>query len=802
MPETASENAVVLDLGVASLARRRAWRMFKDLMAKHGVAVGGIGVIIAILLIFFYLIYVVMPLFVPASINSVSHYSVPSTVKSTAQSTVQTPDTIPADAAPSETSSTDSTSSNSVAPISAASPDSESAVYLTLDEQGEIAARFFHSGNIVFFESKNGETLQSQQLPVPEGISISSFAVGNPARGVFAYGLSNGKAIVSKLSYKVTYPNDVRVITPVLSFPFGEAPIVVDEEGGSISHLAIQDTDEGLTLIAATDDKRIVVASFTKEESLLGDEVSLESTYSAIDDYDSEVSYLLLSQNQANLYIANSAGQLSHYDVRDKESIKLIQKLSIIKPNRQLTQLVFLTGDLSLMAGDSKGTVTQWFAVRNERNDEVLTPIRSFQLGTNPITAISSEQRRKGFVAANASGMIGIFHTTAERSLLTRQIETASLSLASLSPRANALLLEDSNHLLHFMRIKNEHPEVSWSSLWNKVWYESYDSPQYIWQSSSADNDFEPKLSLTPLVFGTLKAAFYAMLFAIPLAIFGAIYTAYFMAPRMRKIVKPSIETMEALPTVILGFLAGLWLAPLVEENLPGIFSLLLIMPIGVLLFAYAWHVFSAKLRIRIAEGWIAALLIPVVLLLGWFAMSLSHPLEFLLFDGNMRSWLANDLGVDFDQRNSIVVGFAMGFAVIPTIFSIAEDAIFSVPKHLTFGSLALGATLWQTLTRVVILTASPGIFSAVMIGLGRAVGETMIVLMATGNTPVMDFSMFQGMRTLAANIAVEMPESELHSTHYRVLFLAALVLFLFTFVFNTFAELVRQRLRVKYSSL
>lgn len=143
-----------------------------------------------------------------------------------------------------------------------------------------------------------------------------------------------------------------------------------------------------------------------------------------------------------------------------------------------------------------------------------------------------------------------------------------------------------------------------------------------------------------------------------------------------------------------------------------------------------------------------------------------------------------------------------MGFAVIPPIFTITEDAIFGVPKHLTIGSLALGATPWQTLTRVVLLTASPAIFSAVMIGFGRAVGETMIVLMATGNTPVMDFSIFQGLRTLSANIAVEMPESEVNGTHYRILFLAALVLFIFTFFFNTIAEVVRQRLRKKYSSL
>ena len=124
------------------------------------------------------------------------------------------------------------------------------------------------------------------------------------------------------------------------------------------------------------------------------------------------------------------------------------------------------------------------------------------------------------------------------------------------------------------------------------------------------------------------------------------------------------------------------------------------------------------------------------------------------------------------------------------------------MPRHLSNGSLALGATPWQTLVGVVLPTASPGIFSALMIGFGRAVGETMIVLMATGNTPIMDLNVFEGMRTLAANLAVEVAETEVGSTHYRVLFLAALVLFLFTFALNTAAEVVRQRLRRRYSAL
>jgi phosphate transport system permease protein len=305
-----------------------------------------------------------------------------------------------------------------------------------------------------------------------------------------------------------------------------------------------------------------------------------------------------------------------------------------------------------------------------------------------------------------------------------------------------------------------------------------------------------------PLTYGTLKASFYAMLLAAPLAICGAMYTAVFMAPNLRRKVKPTIELMQALPTVILGFLAGLWLAPTIETNLPGIFSLLIVTPIIILLCGYAWSRLPLESRLRLPDGWAPVLLIAPILLGGWVSFELSRPIELAFFGGDVRHWLGDSVGLRFDQRNALIVGLAMGFAVIAPIFSIAEDALFAVPRHLTNGSLALGATQWQTLMRVVLPTASPGIFSALMIGFGRAVGETMIVLMATGNTAVMDWNIFEGMRTLSANVAVEMGEAEVGSTHFRVLFLSALVLFVLTFVVNTIAEVVRTRLRKKYGSL
>ena len=167
-------------------------------------------------------------------------------------------------------------------------------------------------------------------------------------------------------------------------------------------------------------------------------------------------------------------------------------------------------------------------------------------------------------------------------------------------------------------------------------------------------------------------------------------------------------------------------------------------------------------------------------------------------------SQLLNVLGFDprgsfvdtCEQRNAMVVGVVMGFAVIPLIYTLADDALMTVPNHLRSASLGCGATPWQTAIRIVIPTAMSGLFSAMMIGLGRVVRETMIVLMAGGNTPLADSNIFNGFRTLSANIAVELPEAVRDSTHYRTLFLAALALFVLTFVINTVAEVVRIRFR------
>ncbi|MGA4633610.1 ABC transporter permease subunit [Pseudomonas solani] len=755
-PMTSTNPPARIDFNTPALQRKRRIRALKDNLTRWYVLVGGLAVLAAITLIFFYLAYVVLPLFQGAELTAKK---------------VQSPAWLQQDAG--------------------------KPLLLTIEEQNQVGMRVSDKGEAVFFSTKDGAELKRSQLPLPAGVSVASIGQDQPGSPLVALGLSNGQVLLFKHSYLVTYPDNKRVITPQIDFPYGDKPLVLNQAGGALEHVAVSHNDETL-LLAGSTGNQLHVQELVSEENMMTGEVTVEQNAIALPQMTEPIKAIYVDPRLQWLYVVNGRAQVDVFSLHEK-SLNGRYKL-FEEGDREVSASGLLLGGISLMIGDSKGDVSQWFMVRGADGEARLTHIRSFQLGKAPVVQIAPEERRKGFLALDASGKLGVFHSTAERTLLIEQVTDGS-GLMALSPRANRLVLEEGGQLLPFS-LRNPHPEVSWSALWGKVWYESYDAPKYVWQSTAANTDFEPKLSLAPLTFGTLKAAFYAMLLAAPLAIAAAIYTAYFMAPTMRRKVKPVIELMEALPTVILGFFAGLFLAPYVEGHLPGIFSLLLLTPIGILLAGFLWSRLPESIRLRVPDGFEAAILIPVVLLVGWFALGMSPLLEAWFFGGDMRLWISNDLGITYDQRNALIVGLAMGFAVIPNIFSIAEDAIFSVPRSLTYGSLALGATPWQTLTRVVILTASPGIFSALMIGLGRAVGETMIVLMATGNTPVMEVNIFEGMRTLAANVAVEMPESEVGGSHYRVLFLASLVLLMFTFVMNTLAELIRQRLRKKYASL
>ncbi|QOX77846.1 ABC transporter permease subunit [Trichlorobacter lovleyi] len=546
---------------------------------------------------------------------------------------------------------------------------------------------------------------------------------------------------------------------------------------------------------------RIEVRQRKVEKNLQGDEKATEHAYRLSDKLPGSISAIWLGNKGQNLYAGTDNGWLARWELSDEGEGRLVGVVEAFRDHRRITALTTLLGDNSLAVGDAQGQVTTWMPVQKPGagEDKQLTLIHHLPGLAGPVTGLLASPRDKSLAVMDANGTIRLVHMTSERLLLDLKAGMPIRS-AAFADRGRQLVVAGADGRTVAWTLSIPHPEISFSTLFKKVWYEGYSKPEYVWQSSAASDDFEPKLSLVPLIFGTFKATLFAMLFAVPLALLGALYTSQFMAPGIKGRIKPTVEIMAAVPSVVVGFLAGLWLAPLMDKHLLGLFLAVVIVPVMLLIAILAWRPLAENTRIgRNLKGYEFLGLLPVVVLGLWLAGQLAVPLEATLFGADLKQWLYTALGVRYDQRNSIIIAIALGFAVIPIIFTIAEDALSNVPRNLTAASLALGASRWQTAWRVVLPSALPGVFSAIMIGFGRAVGETMIVLMATGNTPIMSWSLFNGLRSLSANIAVEIPEAPMNGTLYRTLFLSAVLLFVLTFVINTAAELLRQRFRKKY---
>jgi phosphate transport system permease protein len=645
-----------------------------------------------------------------------------------------------------------------------------------------------------------GRPLPSVPVPGLGGAEITAIAHGGRSR--YTLGTSDGRLIPLEMKFAVQYGAGGRTVTPEPTF--GD-PATLDPEGQRpIRSLTFGVPDSGPILVGQVGPTALVVLTTVERKALVGPTTREQSRHALNLEIEGEVTRVVLDGRGEDLFIGTSRGEVVRYDLRDPGNPTGIEVTDVTGDRgAAVTALGFLLGDRTLVVGDEAGGVSTWQVVPPPGGGERrLTRVYEFERHQGATVAISPSRREKGFVTAARSGEVHLHYGTSGQTLLSWKAAEGTLRGVAMAPKADGILTLDDRGAVAQWWLDNRHPEITWRTLFGKVWYEGYSRPDYVWQSTGGTDDFEAKFSLTPLIYGTLKGTFYALLIAVPLALLAAVYVSEFMHPDLKAYVKPVVEVMAALPSVVLGFLAGLWLAPMIEQIVPGLFLIPLVLPAVIVLALLAWRGLPIGIRGRVRAGSEVFLLVPVVIVSVWLALALGNLVNATLLGGNYHGWLLSALGLTYDQRNSLVVGIAMGFAVIPIIFTIAEDSLANVPGHLRAGSLALGANRWQTALRIVLPTASPGIFSAIMIGFGRAVGETMIVLMATGNTPVMDWSIFNGFRALSANIAVELPEAPVQGTLFRVLFLAALLLFCLTFVLNTVAELVRLRLRRKYRYL
>ena len=677
---------------------------------------------------------------------------------------------------------------------------------------------------------------------------------------------------------------EARIEDPVASGHTG-AVLLIDQTVRSVGPVIAMVTDDGLLRVSAVTRRRNILTGRVTS--------SVRDGSAAIPDFDRDVplSRVLVSGNADAVYVLWEDGAFVRFDTRDLRQPAVAERGDLLRDGAALTVGRFLLGRDTLLIGDSLGRVGTWFRVRDEdaatTDGLLLVGAHTFDGPATPggpaaVTSIGSSSRKRMIVIGYDDGSVRSFYVTSNAFLAeARPFAGVPITAVALSPRDDAIAAVTERGFA-LLSMDSPHPEATLGSIFTRVWYEGNAEPEHVWQSSSATDTFEPKYGLVPLIFGTIKATIHSMLFGVPLAMLAAIYTSEFLHSRLRARIKPIIEMMASLPSVVLGFLAGLVFAPIAERAVPMILVAFLMIPLTCLAGGYLFQLLPDRTAIILSRYRILFVLLGA-LPLGLLLSRLAGPVaERALFAGDIKLWLDGQIGTGtggwailllpltglatvwflsrslaprlrvvyrrlparqvalleilklvaavavaggsallggyllealgldsrgsfpvvgpvlgtYVQRNSLVVGFVMGFAIIPIIYTIADDALRSVPEHLRSASLAAGATPWQTAVRVIVPTAMSGLFSAVMIGLGRAVGETMIVLMAAGNTPILEMNLFNGFRTLAANIAVELPEAVVGSTHYRILFLTALTLFVMTFVVNTIAESVRQRFR------
>lgn len=737
-----------------------------DRIMTHVIGLGGVMVIVAVFGIFIFIASQIIPLFSGAEVEKLGEGAVP----------------------PGE--------------------------YLAMgvDEWGELPFYITPQGSVVLVpqdQTRPGETLE---LDLPEGAEISSLQY-LPKFNLIVAGTTDGRMVVTEISQKKDFANDERVIMELSSqgvYDFGVP-------GAKVTRIAYGNGDTsklGVGLLEGADGEKVVKALLLeKGRGMVGaQKIVVSDSFDLTDKIPGEPIQFLVDQQAEGILIGLKGGKVEYFH-RDQEKIVLRQEFQPFGDltNKAISSMDFILGDVSVVVTNPEG-VNRIFSlyVPEGGDNRLFGQIKEFPALNSGGEFYSVSLRKKTYLIGSGSQASLRFPTTGivrwEDDDLGFQIQ-----MGLINGKNDTLIFYGDDGLQRFYSLKDPHPEGSFQAFFGKIWYEGKEEPVYAWQSTGGSNDFEPKLSMIPLLVGTLKGTFYAMIFALPIAFLSALYTSQFLHPKVKRVVKPTMEVMASLPSVVLGFLAALWLAPLLETKVPSVFLAILALPTSALAMGWAWSNLPLRYRRFVKPGWEYAAYFPVMVVACLVAWNLGPWVESWAFvvteaDGHtiadFRRWWPQATGTSFEQRNSLIVGFMMGFAVIPIIFTIAEDSLSNVPAPLGSASLALGASRWQTAMMVVLPTASPGIFSATMIGLGRAVGETMIVVMATGNTPIMEMNIFNGMRTLSANIAVELPEAPEHGTLFRALFLGAMLLFLMTFFVNTVAEVIRQRLRDKYKTI
>ncbi|HTU24616.1 MAG TPA: hypothetical protein VMF30_04420, partial [Pirellulales bacterium] len=750
-----------------------------DRLARWLIAAGGIGTIVAVSLVCVFLLWVVLPLFLPATIDTQSSAKI--------------------------------------------AWSSDAPRHIALDEDQLLGYALLADGSLVSFRPDTGEEVGRLEFLKAGPPTAAAFDPGD-ARG--AFGFADGTVRLANIQFTTAFiepaelPDRLRALRAGDVATFDQAmltrtsagqfrlrrlvaelePPVAITPSAAIERIDYSARPSGEMFCVLSADGRLELHEAHHRENLLTGETIVETTGSTLPwnppAGKGTPDYLLLSDQGDHVYTAWQDGTLLDFGTRDVDHPKLGEPIDLVpEEGQRLTALRFLLGKGTLLAGDSLGRVRAWFGIHgvDEGTDDAAQLVMAHAFagpaavgGGAPVEVrcLTASGNSRLFAAGYSDRSLRLYYPTNERLVLDTSLRAdAAPERLAIAPRDNGLLVLAGPELVH-AGVDPGYPEANLRALFWPVWYEGSPGPSLVWQSGSGSAGSEPKLSLVPLIFGTLKATFYSLLFGVPLALGAALYTSEFMRPPLRAKIKPALEMMASLPSVVLGFLAGAVVAPFVEGSILTIVCSFFTVPTALVGGAYLWQLLPHRVtlsagRWRVAMmclmlplgvlwsigcapwiertwfagdivawldgqvgvgagGWMFLLAPLVALVVAWLMLERVQPrLRCKFADWPRRVWTVVDLcsflaglaavlviswlggtvldALGFDPRgqvpstlegtrtalgivgtyaprNALVVGFVMGFAIIPIIYTIADDALSTVPDHLRSASLGAGA--------------------------------------------------------------------------------------------------------------
>ncbi|MDH4248958.1 MAG: ABC transporter permease, partial [Deltaproteobacteria bacterium] len=416
------------------------------------------------------------------------------------------------------------------------------------DDYLESAWQLTPEGVFSFHRLPDGAPLESLILEHPEG--ASRLLQANPyGRQRFSLAWDNGAVSVVRLVLRTEFSDtgarrlvrslEVLVSAPPLTAlsPASPVPVAIPTPPhSSILTRVPVNTPRMLaraadpsgehagsyTRVVLRDASSLFVEKVSVQTSLLGEAESDHRVHVLETGVPGAISALTLDEAGNILFAGTSDGHLLRWDLSDLETPVLKDRLQAFPDGRAITTLALLLGDVTLLVGDSRGGVSGWFPVPQAQGElKSLALIHRLLPHSGPVVSFQPGNRSKTAASLGSSGATRLDHLTSENTLLSLEGDNPQ-RLGSFSPRDDAFAALDDSGRITVWTLRIPHPEVSWGTYFSPQWYENYPKPDYVWQSSSGSDDSEPKLSLMPLVFGTLKGTFWGMLFAAPLAILSA----------------------------------------------------------------------------------------------------------------------------------------------------------------------------------------------------------------------------------------------------------------------------------------